>query len=243
LCLWLFLFAFPLPAVHADDVIRVGVAANFIQPFREIAQMFEGRFPCRVEAVFSSTGNLYAQVINGAPLDVFLAADEERPQRLFGEGLADAPFVYAIGHVVLCAKGKTLCSARDWKKAVQMPGIGKIAIASPETSPYGKAAMIALQKAGLWQHIQEKIVYAQDVTQVLQYVSTESIDAGFCALSAAFTDHNGAEGCCLTVEEAPPVVQTACTLRNARNPQMAKIFAAFLRSPEASNIKRKYGYR
>lgn len=227
---------------QAVEVIRVGVAANFMQPFREIARSFENRNHCDVQAVFTSTGNLYGQIVNGAPYDLFLAADGERPALLHGRGLAEKPFVYAVGRVILWTGERNLCQAKDWKVVLALAGERKIALASPAISPYGASAVAALKKTGLWHHLAGRLVFAQDVTQVQQYCATGSIAAGFCALSAAFSGE-GRAGCFFDVNEAPPVIQSACVLRGGQDQPEVRRFADFLLSPEAERIRGKYGYR
>jgi molybdate transport system substrate-binding protein len=110
------------------------------------------------------------------------------------------------------------------------------------TAPYGAAAKTALQKAGLWDALQPKLVNAQDVAQSFQYASTGAVDAGFCSLSVTSTPE-GQRGCFLAVMEAPAINQFACLLKNAKNPEPAKRFAAFLLSSAADQIKKKFGYR
>jgi molybdate transport system substrate-binding protein len=226
----------------ARDEIRVAVAANFITPFKEISTMFEAKTGIHVEPVFSSTGKLYAQIIEGAPYDVFLSADEKRPHELNQKGLSGKPFVYVKGEVVLWTAKSALCRENDWKAVVTGAGTKKIAIASTETAPYGTAAMIALKEAKVWESIQGKLVFPQDVAQSFQYAFTGSVDAGFCALSSALSEQ-GKTGCYLAVKEAPEIVQAACVLNRSARKYAAEKFAAFLLSREADAVKGKYGYK
>lgn len=238
LCL---LFA-PAFQASAAEKILVAVAANFIEPFKEIAGRFHAGSGIEVEPTFSSTGKLYAQITQGAPYDAFLSADEKRPRELFGKGLAGKPFVYATGEVVLWTSRKDLCGAAGWKEVLARGDVKRVSIANVETAPYGTAAMDALKKAGLWEGIQPRLVFPQDVAQSFQYAFTGSVDAGFCALSAALSSQ-GATGCRFAVEGAPDIVQEACVLSGSKHSQAAEKFAAFLLSPEAAGIKKKYGYR
>jgi len=120
--------------------------------------------------------------------------------------------------------------------------VKKIAIANIETAPYGTASMMALKDAGLWDSLQGKFVFPQDIAQAFQYASTGSVDAGFCALSSALSQQ-GKAGCYLVVKEAPGVVQAACVLGRTGQRAAAGKFAAFLLSPEAETVKKKYGYK
>ncbi len=226
----------------SSQKIRVGVAANFIRPFNEMAAAFEAQTGIKVEAAFTSSGNLYSQITSGAPYDMFLSADEERPAKLFKEGLADAPFVYANGQVILWSLKKENCSAKTWRDAVKLPGVKKIAIANPETAPYGMAAIKAIRAAGLESFLKPRLVNAQDIAQAFQYASTGAADAGFCALSSAYSDE-GKKGYYLAVDDAPVVVQSACVLKRAVNRKDVDSFAAFIMSEQAVKIKNKYGYK
>ena len=232
---------FAFPAV-AQEKLSAGVAANYIAAFKEIAAAYEKRAGVTVEATFASSGTLYAQITNGAPYDIYLSADEDRPARLHQAVIADEPFVYAKGRCVLWSARKEFCRARDWRTALAGEGLKRIALANPETAPYGAAVRQALQKAGLWEVLEKKRVVAQDIAQAFQYASTEAVDAGFCALSSAVSAQ-GAKGCFYEVEEAPEVVQSACVLKRTKSRQGAERFAAFLVSPEAEAIKVKFGYK
>ncbi|MFP3868609.1 MAG: molybdate ABC transporter substrate-binding protein [Desulfobacteraceae bacterium] len=219
----------------------VAVAANYMMPFQEIRDLFVKKYHLEVEQTFASTGKLYAQIINGAPYDLFLAADERRPQLLFDQGLADEPFIYAKGQLIVWAGKKNLSTFKDWQELVQSPAVRKIAIANVENAPYATAAKIALEKIELWETIQGKLVFAQDVAQVFQYANTGAVDVGFCPLSAACTEL-GQKGYFLKVDQAPPIVQAACVIKNSPNRKAAEKLAAFLTSAEALAIKHKFGY-
>lgn len=226
----------------AQEKIHIAVAANYIRPFQETVSRFEAQTGISVEATFSSTGQIYAQIKSGAPYDVFLSADQERPNLLYQQGLAEAPFVYATGHVVLWTRHKAFSSAGDWRQAITMPGARKIAIANPKTAPYGAAAMSALEKAGLKGQIEGKLVFAQNIAQSFQYASSGSVDLGFCALSAALSDE-GRKGYYLPIADAPPIVQSACLLKRTKYKGSAEKLIRFLSAPEAMAIKKKYGYQ
>jgi molybdate transport system substrate-binding protein len=122
-----------------------------------------------------------------------------------------------------------------------MPEMDRVALANPETAPYGSASVTALKGAGLWETIQGKLVFAQNVAQVFQYAHTETVTAGFCAFSSVFSEQ-GRRGCYFHVEEAPLIVQMACVLKRSRLGHTARHFAVFLNSSEAQAVKKKYGY-
>ncbi|MBN1472464.1 MAG: molybdate ABC transporter substrate-binding protein [Syntrophaceae bacterium] len=226
----------------AEEKISVAVAANFISAFKDMAADFETKTKIKVEGTFSSTGNLYSQIINGAPYDLFLSADEERPAKLNKDGVADAPFIYARGQAILWSANKDFCKAKTWQDVLKNDKIKKIAIANTVTAPYGTSAMKALQTIGQWDALQEKLVTAQTVAQSFQYASTESVDAGFCALSATASPE-GKKGCFYILNEAPEIIQSACVLKRTTNRAAVEKFLEFLNSSAAKEIKVKYGYR
>ena len=245
----LYTIIFPLLLIHlgafiaiAQEKIHVAVAANYIRPFQEIASRFEAQTGIPVEATFSSTGQIYAQLKSGAPYDLFLSADQERPDLLYKQGLSEAPFVYAKGRVVLWTRQKALSGAGDWSKVIAMPNVRKIAIANPKTAPYGAAAVGALEKAGLKAVVEGKLVFAQNIAQAFQYASTGGTDVGFCALSAALSDE-GKKGYFLPIDNAPAIVQSACLLKRTKHRVATEKLIQFLSSPEAVAIKKKYGYQ
>lgn len=229
-------------SVLAGEKLLVAVAANFILPSQELAAIFEDQTGITIETTYTSTGKLYSQIINGAPYDIFFAADEKRPRLLNEQGLADTPFVYAQGQVVVWSANRTLCEASGWQELVKNPEVQKIAIANTESAPYGTASMIALQKAELWGILAPKFVFPQTVAQAFQYAATKSADAGFCAYSSALSEE-GKKGCFYEVKEAPPIVQAACILKRTKCRSVVEKFVVFMSSPEVQKIKEKYGYR
>jgi molybdate transport system substrate-binding protein len=226
----------------AKEKITVAVSMNFVNAFQEIARSFEAKTGISAEATYASSGHLYAQIMSGALYDLFLSADQEKPDLLHRAARADVPFVYATGQVVLWTIRKDLCGAANWRDVLVKPALRKIAVVNPKTAPYGAAAADALRKAGLLEHVQEKLVFAQTTAQAFQYAATGSVDAGFIALSFTLSEE-GRQGCFFSVDEAPPIVQSACLLKRTTRQKAAGEFIRFLSSPEATAIKKKYGDR
>lgn len=240
--LLLFPCFFPLSAGAAEKLV-VGVAANFILPFNVMVRVFEKKTSIHVDPVFTSTGNLYEQIRNGAPYDLFLAADQAHPALLYKNGLAQRPFIYAKGRVVLWTSHRALCSpGKTWKEVVMLPDVDRIGTANPEIAPYGAAGVEALKRAGLWKAVKPRLVYGQTIAQAFQYAQTGSVDASLCALSSALSA-KGKKGCHFAVPEAPVIIQAACIIkrRGSRTANVRK-FVQFLASPEAEAIKKRYGY-
>ena len=235
-------FAAEKAPVLVEGKISVAVAANFISAFKEIATDFEAKTKIKVDGTFSSTGNLYSQIINGAPYDLFLSADEERPDKLFKDGAAEAPFIYARGQAVLWSANKDFCKAKTWQDVLKNEQVKKIAIANTQNAPYGAAVKKALEKVGMWDALQNKLVNAQDIAQSFQYASTSAVDAGFCAMSARVSTE-GKKGCFFVISEAPEIIQSACLLKRATNRAAVEKFVEFISSPAAKEIKIKFGYR
>ena len=168
LTVYIFFLLFFIPqSSFAQNNITVAVAANFIEPFKEIALLFETHTHTKIEPTFSSTGKLFAQITKGAPYDVFLSADEKRPDDLYQQGLSGKPFIYAKGEVVLWTTRKDLCNVANWKKVITRIDVKRLAIANTETAPYGTAAMKALKDTSLWESLQMKLVFPQDIAQDL----------------------------------------------------------------------------
>lgn len=220
--------------------VSVAVAANFLQPMAELAALFTAQTGIKVEYSSSSTGKLYAQLKNGAPYDIFLAADEKRPELLHQAGLAAEPSVYTRGRVVLWS-GDTTLSATGWQQALATTA-GRIAIASPEVAPYGMAAAMALKNAGLYTTISPRLVFAQSAGQAFQYSQQKATRFCFAALSYATSDA-GNKGCYWPIPEAPLVVQKGCLLKTAVGKKEASLFWDFLFSKPATEIIAAYGYQ
>lgn len=156
--------------------IRVAVAANFRGPFETLRQEFFSQTGIEVEAVYGSSGMLYAQIRQGAPYDVFLSADAQRPWALqkAGETVQD-PATYALGRLALWMPGRF---AR-----LENLSDSRFALANPLLAPYGRATQQCLEKLGLWQSVADKAVYGNNVSQTFQFVASSGVTAGFVALA------------------------------------------------------------
>jgi len=222
--------------------LTVAVATNFMQPFNEAAVLFEKQTGIRVTPTFASTGKLYGQIINGAPYDMFLAADERRPGLLYDDKLCETPFVYAGGAVVVWTANRDLCRYQSWQDMLRDPAVRYVAVANPKNSPYGSASKTALVAAGLWEPLRAKWVFPQSIAQAFQYAHTESADVGLCAYSSALSD-KGTKGCWHAVPEAPSIIQAACILVRTPYPDACRKLADFLNGSQTAAIKSAYGYR
>lgn len=220
---------------------RVAVAANFTEPAKAIAAKFEAKTGHRATLSFGASGQFYTQIANGAPFEVFLSADAERPTKAEAEGLAVAGtrFTYATGRLVLWSRTPGLV---DGKGAVLAKGgFEKLAIADPKAAPYGQAAVETLTKLRLYDAVKPKIVTGASITQTFQYVQTGAAELGFVALSQVINTPGGSRWI-VPAADHTPIDQQAVLLKTGAGNGAAKAFLAFLESREAKAIIKRYGY-
>lgn len=224
--------------------VSVAVAANFTAPMQKIAAAFEQDTGHKAVLAFGSTGKFYAQIRNGAPFQMLLAADDETPARLDKEGLAvpGSRFTYAIGKLVLWSAQAGLV---DDQGAVLRTGrFERIAIADPKLAPYGAAAVETLTRLGLLQTLQPRVVQGENIGQTYQFVATGNASLGFVALAQVMVDGRITRGSAWRVpaEMHTPIRQDAVILSNAKDNAAAAALASYLRSDKARAIIRAYGY-
>jgi len=220
---------------------RVAVAANFTEPAKEIAARFEAKTGHKAILSFGSSGQFYTQIANGAPFEVFLSADVERPQKAETEGFAVAAtrFTYATGRLALWSKTPGLVDARG---AVLAKGnFEKIAIADPKTAPYGLAAVESLRKLGLYDRLTPKLVTGTTITQAYQFIDTGAAELGFVALSQVVNHKQGSRWI-VPAANHTPIDQQAVLLKTGADNAAAKAFLQFLKTSEAKAVIRRYGY-
>ena len=230
-----------------ERAVAVAVAANLKPAFEEIAARFQAAHPgVAVRATFGASGNFFAQLANGAPFDLFLSADAEFPAKIVEKGLADGKaFTYACGKLVVWVpKGSTVDLEGQGLAALAGPAVKKIAIASPELAPYGRAAKAALERAGLYHALKDRIVTGQNVSQAAQFVQSGNAQAGFLPLSLARTPPLSDEGRAWLV---PPssharIEQAGVVLAAAKEPALARALAAFLAGDAAREVLERFGY-
>jgi molybdate transport system substrate-binding protein len=225
----------------AGGEILVAAAASLQFAFQDIATLYEQETGHHVRLVFGSSGQLTQQIENGAPYDLFVAANQEYVDRLVGQDLAvgDSVMVYARGRIVLAANRQAELKVEQLEDLLD-PAVRHIAIANPQHAPYGLAAQQALQTAGLWEQVQDKLVLAENVRQALQYVQSGDAQAGIIALSEA----NVPEISWVLIDEALHVSldQSLAVLVSAREPELARQFAAYINGPTGRPIMRLYGF-
>lgn len=239
----LFISLLAAAGVHAAEV-QVAVAANFTAPAQQIAGEFERKTGHKAVLSFGATGKFYAQISNGAPFEVFLAADDTTPARLDKEGgtVAGSRFTYAVGTLVLwSAKADFVDGKGDVLKSGKF---NKLSIANPKTAPYGAAALETLTRLKVLTAVQPKFVQGENISQTLQFVHTGNADLGFVALSQVFKDGKLSSGSAWIVpgEMHEPIYQDAVILARGKDNPAAAAFLEFLKSPYAHAVIKSYGY-
>jgi len=226
------------------DEVQVAVAANFTAPMKAIAADFEKDTGHKAQLAFGSTGKFYAQIKNGAPFQVLLAADDETPARLEKEGaaLAGSRFTYAIGTLVLWSARPGFVDDRG---AVLAKGeFAHLALATPKLAPYGAAAMETLAKLGLADKLQAKIVQGENIGQTYQFAATGNAELGFVALSQVMKDGRIIGGSAWIVPAAmhQPIRQDAVILAGGKGNAAAEALMKYLRGAKATALIKSYGY-
>ena len=228
---------------HAADV-TVAVAANFTAPMQKIAEAFAQDTGHKAVLAFGATGKFYAQIKNGAPFQMLLAADHETPAKLEKEGFAVAGtrFTYATGRLVLWSaqpgvvddKGDVLRTSQD----------GKVALADPKLAPYGAAAITAMTQLGVLERLQPRFVQGENIGQAYQFVATGNAPMGFVALSQVMVDGRIAKGAAWVVPAKlhAPILQDAVLLNPGKDNPAALALTRYLRSEKARAIILSYGY-
>lgn len=231
-------------SVHAAEV-QVAVAANFTAPARDIAVEFEKDTGHKAVLSFGSTGQFHAQIGQGAPFDVFLAADDTTPARLEKEGqaIAGSRFTYAIGALVLWSARQGYVDGQG--EILKKGGFAHLSIADPQKAPYGQAALETLTRLGLADALQGRIVQGNNISQAHQFVSTGNAELGFVALSQVFKDGKLTGGSAWIVPAYlhEPIRQDAAILAKGKDNAAAGAFVEYLKGTKAGAIIASYGYR
>lgn len=243
ICLVAAALLFFTASLASAEPLRIAVAANFTDTTRDLIALFEEITGQAVAASYGSTGKLYAQIENGAPFDVFQAADSASPKMLENSGAAvfGSRFTYARGKLALWSPEPDVFS--DPQSWLASTDFRRLAIANPKTAPYGLAAQQVLKSMSLWDALQPRLVRGDSIAQTFQFVATSNAQAGFVALSQvnAWNDKNG------TLWVVPqqmyaPIDQQAVLLTHGKDKPVARQWLEFLRSPQALKMIKDYGY-
>jgi molybdate transport system substrate-binding protein len=231
------LFARPLAA---QDTLFIASAANFIRPLEELAATYGDQQNVKLTLSYGSSGKLYAQLLHGAPYDMFLSADRKRPALLHQQGICEPPFRYAAGRVVLWSTDKT-DKDTTWQEVLALND-GKIAIASPETAPYGEVPFRVLQEQGLLKDLQPRLVFGQSAGQTFLFAGSGAASFGFIALSQALSPQ-GLKGHYWLMPESDSVEQWGCVTVSGKKVTASRRLHAFLTGDTGQAIIRNHGYQ
>lgn len=237
--------SFALTGSVFAQVATIAVAANMKDAFAEIAAEFKSTGKPEMRVVYGSSGNFAAQIMNGAPFGLFIAADEQFPLELFKNGkTVDDGSVYAIGKLVIITKTSSGIYLSDSKSdiAKAISKANKVAIAKPEIAPYGRAAVQYLKAEGLWDLAKDKLVYADNIGSATTYVASGAADLGFTAFSLAKSPELLRQTSYVAVDTKmyEPIKQRMVLIKGA--PQEAQDLYRFMQGPRAKAILQKYGY-
>ena len=230
-------------AAHAD-VVQIAVAANFTAPAKALAEVLAKTTGHEAKLSFGATGAFYTQIKNGAPFDILLAADDERPIRLEKEGdtVPGSRFTYAVGQLVLWSAKPGFV---DGEGAVLKGGnFNKIAIANPKLAPYGAAAVETMDKLGLAAALTPKLVTGESIGQTYNFIATGNAELGFVALAQVLDGGKLKSGSMWVVpaQYHAPIIQDAVILNRAASNPAAKAWMELLKTPQSKELIRSYGY-
>jgi molybdate transport system substrate-binding protein len=232
-----------IATAHADEV-QVAVAANFTGPMQVISVLFERDTGHKASLAFGATGKFYAQISNGAPFQVLLAADDETPAKLVKEGnaVAGTAFTYAIGKLVLWSADAKLVDAKG--EVLKKGGFKHLSLANPKTAPYGAAGMQVMTKLGVADSIKPLIVQGENISQTHQFISTGAAELGFVAYSQVIKNGTigSGSGWLVPANLYDPIRQDAVILAKGKDKPAAVALMNYLKGPKAQEVIKSFGY-
>src|SRR5579862_2128932 len=244
--LMMLLAALGIAQVATAQEVRVAAAADLKFAMQDVATQFEKQSGTKLDVTYGSSGNFFSQLQNGAPFDLFFSADIDYPRKLEAAGLAEPGtlYEYAVGRIAIWTPGdaKVDVTRLGWKTLLD-PSVQKISIANPEHAPYGRAAVSALQKAGIYEQVKGKLVYGENISQAAQFVQSGNAQAGIVAMSLAVSPamKNGKQWE-IPGDMHPAIEQAAIVMKGAKNKEAAKAFLEFVKSKDGRAILEKYGF-
>jgi len=225
------------------ETLRIAVASNFLKTAQNLAHQFESQTQHKVQISSGSSGKLYLQISKGAPFDLFLSADTQKPHELVENGLAQADSVqtYALGKLLLWLKS---CDKPVELSLLTASKIKRIALANPKLAPYGSASQQFLIKKQLWSKLKSKIVFPENISQVSQLAKIGVVDAAFIAASHKdlFGIHNQSCFIDILASDHPPIKQDLVIISSSQHQAAAKEFIDYMKSEHAQNLIKSMGY-
>ena len=233
-------------ASAARAQVRVAAAADLKFAMQDVATQFEKRSGTKVDVTYGSSGNFFSQIQNGAPFDLFFSADIDYARKVDAAGLAEPGtlYEYAIGRIAIWTPADTKVDVTrlGWKGLLD-PSVQKISIANPEHAPYGRAAVAALGKAGIYEQVKAKLVYGENISQAAQFVQSGNAQAGIVAMSLAVSPRmKDGKRWEIPADMHPPIEQAAILLKSANNKDAARAFLEFVKSEPGRATLAKYGF-
>jgi molybdate transport system substrate-binding protein len=243
---WILLSLVLLSAsVHAEE-ITVAAASDLQFALTDLAARFQKETGNSVKLTFGSSGNFFAQIQNGAPFDLLFSADVDYPHRLESKGLAEpgSLYEYAQGKIVIWVRADSKLDLNRGLEVLLDPSVSKIAIASPNHAPYGRAAVSAMQNAGVYQRVRDKLVLGENISQTTSFVVAGSADAGIIALSLALAPSMKAKGRYAEIPAStyPPIRQACVILKTSQKKEIARQFVDFVKRPAGTRLLQSYGF-
>lgn len=230
---------------HAQE-ITVAAAADLRSALDEISSRFQNETGTHVKVVYGSSGNLFQQIENGAPFDLFFSANADYPKKLEASNLTvpGSYYEYARGHIVLLASSASTLDLQQGLKVLLDASIKRIAIADPSHAPYGQAAVAALKSQGIYDQVASKIVVGENVAQAASFVTSGAADIGIVAKSLAVLPSARSRSRFVEIasDEYPPIQQACVLLKSSSKQEAARRLLAFIQKPEASKILQRYGF-
>ena len=239
---------FSLPAFAAD--LRLAAASDLNFAIKQIISQYEKDTGNHVRLTLGSSGTFFTQISEGAPFDVYLSADRSYPDQLLQRRLAESGtlFIYGVGRIVVWAPVSSTIDVRKFgMQSLLQPSIRKISIANPDHAPYGRAAVSAMQSAGVYDRVKNKLVLGENISQAAEFVGSGSAQLGILALSLALSDPMRGKGKYWEVPTGtyPVMEQAGIILRHAResgNLDAAQSFMSALKSSQARAVLERYGF-
>ena len=228
------------------QAVNVAAAADLKFAMAELAAQFEKASGAKLDVTYGSSGNFLTQIENGAPFDLFFSADSEYPKKLEAAGLAEPGTLreYAMGRIVIWTPSDNEINAAidGWKRLLAQR-VKKIAIANPEHAPYGRAAVAAIKKAGIYEQVKDKLVYGENISQAAEFVQSGNAQAGIVALSLALSPamKNGNRWE-IPADSYPPIKQAVILLKASKNKDASRRFLEFVDGPQGREILQRFGF-
>jgi molybdate transport system substrate-binding protein len=240
-------FIFATGLVASADELNVAAASDLSFAMKELAVSYEKQTGTAVKVTLGSSGNFFTQIQNGAPFDLFFAADIDYPKKLEAAGFGEPGtlYQYATGKIVIWVPADSKLDVSKGLGLLTDPSVRKIAIANPKHAPYGRAAVAAMTKQGIYEKISDKLVFGENISQTAQFVESGNADVGIIALSLALAPAMADKGKYYEVPQDlyPPLDQGAIVVKASQKKDQAKQFLAYLKTPESIALLQRYGFK